>query len=427
MIDVSKYLTNKDVIAVALSGGKDSMALIDILYNSLGNKRVKAINVEHGIRGQESLQDTLFVKNYCEKHNIELKCYSVDCVKFSLDNGFSLEEGARIKRYECFLDAIKTGFCDKVATAHHLTDSAETILFNLFRGSGSLGVSGIDSRDYIIRPLIDVSRQEIDQYVDKKGILYVQDSTNSNDDYTRNYIRNNLFPLIKNRFPEAEKALGRFAKISKIQQDYINEIAKKELSFNNGEISFKKDLAKAIKYQCVILCLKYLGLEKDYEFKHCLEVDKLDERKNGDEICFPKGIRCVKDYGKITFFKVENTEQILTNYTIGEIDLSNSKVVISKEKTDKSLMIDADKLPSDCVIRTRQEGDKFTPFSSGEKKLKKYLIDKKIPKRYRDKLLVVANKQEVFIVIGIEISDKIKITDNTKNIHYIKQIFKGEN
>jgi len=418
MIKVDNFFTNKDVVAVAVSGGKDSMALLHVLYNALPKQNLKAINVEHGIRGEESKQDSLFVKEQCEKLGIELKCFSADCVAFSKANNTSLEEGARIVRYKFFEEAVNSGFCQFVATAHHLSDSVETILFNLFRGSGVSGVSGIENRDYIIRPFLNVTREEIDLYVQKHNISYVEDSTNSDLTYTRNYIRKEIIPSIKQRFPEAIKAIGRFAKISSIQEDFILQQAKKELEIKGDEISFKIDLPKAIKYKCTILALQALGVEKDYEFRHCLEVDKLDERKNGDVIFFPKNVKCVKDYGKITFYKEKSNLVEQTPFSLGEITLLDKTIFITKNQEKGFLKFDLNKLPKDCVVRTRQEGDEFTPYKNNSKKLKKYLIDKKIPKRKRDELLLIASGKEVFVVIGEEISDKIKV-EETSNVYYV--------
>ena len=169
MIKVDNLFTNKDIVAVAVSGGKDSMALLHVLYNLIEKGKLKAINVEHGIRGEESLNDTEFVKKECQKLGVELLCFSADCPTLAKQKGMSLEEVAREVRYTYFKQAVDSGFCNKVATAHHLSDSVETMLFNLFRGSGLSGVTGIDNRDYIVRPFADVSRQEIDLYVDKNG------------------------------------------------------------------------------------------------------------------------------------------------------------------------------------------------------------------------------------------------------------------
>lgn len=418
MVDFSKYFGSNDIIAVALSGGRDSMALLHMLTLALPKNRLKAINVEHGIRGESSLKDTQFVINFCQRENIELKCYSANIPQYCLFHGVGEEEGARQVRYEFFAKAIAEGFCTKVATAHHLSDSVETILFNLFRGAGTKGSSGICSSDNIIRPLIGLTREEIDLYVQKNGILYVEDETNKDTKYTRNYIRNKIIPSIKQAFPELEKSIMRFGEICSSQDEYITQEAQKVITGEN-EISFPQDLPLAVKHKCVILALKKLGLEKDYEFRHAKEIDKLMSRKNGDVVDFPKGIKAVKDYGKITFYRQSIVQEFSAPFKIGINQINDKQIVVEKFHEKQNMRFDLEKLPTSCVFRKRQEGDVFKPFGGGEKKLKKYLIDKKIPSRLRDKLILVADKNEVYIIVGLEISDKIKIDQSTTSLYTI--------
>ena len=419
MVDFSKFFSDNDIVAVALSGGRDSMALLHMLTLAMPKSRIKAINVEHGIRGESSVADTSFVKNYCKVEGIELKCYSADVPAYCRQTGTSEEEGARQIRYAFFKQALQEGFCTKIATAHHLSDSVETVLFNLFRGAGTTGGSGIGQNNNIIRPLLTVSREEIDLYVEKNNICYVEDETNTNTKYTRNYIRNEIIPLIKKAFPEGEKAIMRFSEICAVQDQYITAEAEKLLDVHDDEISFPENIERALKNKCVILALKKMGMEKDYELKHAKETEKLLCRKNGDVVDFPKGIKAVKDYGKITFFKQSQVGNFSIPFNQGKTEVNGKTVVVEKFHNKQKLWFDLDKLPSNCEFRSRREGDVFKPFGSGEKKLKKYLIDKKIPSRVRDKQILVASGNEVYIIIGLEISDKIKTDGTTKNAYTI--------
>ncbi len=418
MVNFSEFITTEDTVAVALSGGKDSMALLDMLIKFLPKNRLKAINVEHGIRGESSLRDTQFVKDFCLKNGIELKCFSASVPEFCKKTGVSVEEGARIIRYQFFEQALKEGFCTKVATAHHLSDSVETVLFNLLRGASPSGVGGIADRKDIIRPLISLTREEIDLYVDKNGISFVQDETNFDQTYTRNYIRNTLLPQIKQAFPECESSLIRFSQICSEQDEYITSVAEKFIT-GQTEISFPIDLPLAVRHKCVILALKKMGMEKDYEQRHAKEIDKLVERKNGDEVYFPKGIKAVKDYGKITFFRDTAPLEVYLPFKTGKTEINGKTITVEKFHAEQNMRFDLEKLPTSCVFRTRKEGDIFTPFGSGEKKLKKYLIDKKIPCRQRDNLILVANENQVYIIIGVEISDEIKVDENSKKVYTI--------
>ncbi len=418
MINLSEFITAEDTVAVALSGGKDSMALLDMLIKLMPKNRIKAINVEHGIRGENSLRDTSFVIEYCKKVGIELKCYSANVPELCRESGVSIEEGARIVRYEFFEQAIREGFCTKVATAHHLSDSVETTLFNLFRGASPSGASGISTRSNIIRPLISMTREEIDLYVDKNGIPFVQDETNLEDKYTRNFIRNKVLPLVKKAFPECERSLARFSEICSEQDEYITAQAEKAMQ-GEKEICFPIDLPNAVRHKCIILALKKMGLEKDYEHRHVKEIDKLLFRKNGDVVDLPKGIKAVKDYGKVTFFHDSENQQFSLPFRLGKTDISGKEITVEAFHTKQNMRFDLDKLPKSCVFRRRQNGDLFTPFGGGEKKLKKYLIDKKIPSRIRDELILVADKNEVYIIVGLEISDKIKVDEGSTSVYTI--------
>ena len=144
-VNLGNLIDKNDVVAVATSGGSDSMALLHYLHQNSDQLQIKvlALNVEHGIRGQSSVDDSNFVKDYCKENDIPCLTYTVDSLKKAKDDGLSVEQAARTLRYGCFFDAIEKGKCNKVATAHHLKDNFESVLFNLFRGSGLKGLSGI--------------------------------------------------------------------------------------------------------------------------------------------------------------------------------------------------------------------------------------------------------------------------------------------
>ncbi len=416
-------LIGKKSVAVALSGGKDSMALLNLLLESKTFKgQVKAINVEHGMRGESSVKDSEFVKKYCEQKKVPLKCYTVNALEYSQKNKTSLEEGARILRYSCFKDAYDSGFCDAVATAHHLSDNAETMLFNLFRGSSLYGMNGIKEQNGIyIRPILSVSREEIDLYVDKNAIPYVQDETNFDENYTRNFLRLKIIPLIKQIFPEVENSLKRFADESKLVSDYLNEVAEKTIIYGK-EVKIPVSADSAIISLCVIKALKYLGVYKDYERKHSQLTLKLLNCPNGTTIDLIKNVKAVKDYDFITLYKAEEKENEQVNFKTGTTVFNGKEITVKplnagELRSEKELFFDLDKIPPNAVFRTRMDGDNFTPFKSGGKKLKKYLIDKKIPSRQRDKLTLIACGNEVYAILGVEISDKIKIEKNTQNIY----------
>ncbi len=414
-----------DSVAVALSGGKDSMCLLHLLLKSKDELgiTVKAINVEHGIRGEKSVSDSDFVAKECEILSVPLYFKRGDSLGFSSENALSVEEAARILRYKVFQSAADEGFCNKIATAHHASDRVETTLFNIFRGASSLGAAGIpeSSRNgLIVRPLLSLTRGEIDEYVKENSIPFVTDETNSDNAYSRNYIRNKIIPDVKEKFPTFENAVLRFADSLKDDNDYLLEEAKKAVKENNGEYSFSCDLPKSVFSRAAITCMKSLGILKDYEKVHVDAVLSLKNEENGKSVDLPKGVVAVKDYGRITLYKKKSKEEFCKPFKLGTYEFSGTaytfeKIVYSGQKrSDNRLIADFSKIPDGAVIRNRRQGDTFEKYGGGTKKLKDYLIEKKIPQRERDGLLLLCKDEKVIIICGIEISDAVKVDKDTE-------------
>ena len=428
-IDLSKFISNNQTVAVALSGGGDSMALLYYMLNQSKKYQIKviAINIEHGIRGEESKSDTEFVKNYCKENGIPLLSYSVDCVAYALKHGLSVEQAGRILRYQIFNDAISQGKCDKVATAHHLKDNFESVLFNLFRGSGLKGLAGIEENfdDKIIRPFLSVSKEQITEYLAKNNIPYVTDQTNFDDKYTRNAIRLNLLPEIEKVFPEAQNSVYRFSQIAKLEDDYLTEQTLKSLTFFETEVVVNLPIHTALLSRATVLALKHLGVTKDWEKTHIDSVIALTKLDNGKKTDLPKGIIAVKEYDKITFYKNSTSSTNVVPFRLGEIAFEDKSLCIKEVSQPLNLKngfyADKDKIPCSAVIRTRRDSDKFTKFGGGTKSLSDYLTDKKVPLIKRDSLLLLANDNDVLAIFGLAISDKIKVDETTKTIIELKQ------
>lgn len=430
---INDNLFNKgETIAVALSGGKDSVAL---LYSLLSVKDklgiiVKAVNIEHGIRGATSKRDSMFVADLCQKLSVPLKTYQLDCVKFSEENRYGIEEGARIARYDCFKSAIGEGFCDKVATAHHLSDSVETLLFNLFRGASLSGMTGIKSErnnGKIIRPFADTPKSEIEKYVADNGLPFVDDETNFESVYSRNYIRNEIMPVVSARFPEAEKSIGRFLKIAESENDFLEELAKKSLTRDGNAYVISIDTPDCIFARSVVLAMKSLGIAKDYVKLHVDAVLSLKNLVNGSKISLPRNVYAAREYDKIAIYKaVKSDGNFEKPFALGYIDGAIGKLsfgeINEKEKNvnelkySRSLVFDLNKLPKNAVIRYKRSGDYFKKFGGGRKKLNDYFTDKKIPLRLRDSIPLVCADGEVYIICGIEISDLIKVDKGTEKV-----------
>ena len=424
--EISKNLYGKTV-AVAVSGGEDSMALLHFTANFCARFRIKtvALNVEHGIRGENSLRDSAFVKDYCKTHGIPLLEYKVDAPKKAKADKIPLEQAARILRYECFFDAVKSGKCEAVFTAHHSSDNLESVLFNLFRGTGIKGLSGIrDYNNVIYRPFVKVSKAEISEYVKQNAIPYVNDETNSCDDYTRNFLRHNVIPKIKEVFPEAEKSVLRLSETLKEESEFLDTLAKETLTSRDGSFYIPTDTPKAVMARAVIIALKNLGLVRDYEKTHVDDVCALTEKENGKTVSLPLGIKAAKEYNRITIFKDRacEDETVAVPFTTGLHALNGRTISvlpcgkISDEELKKGFYADLDKIPDGAEIRFRKKGDRFTKFGGGTKSLSDYFTDKKIPLKDRDGILLVADKSDVLIINGVAVSDKVRVDKNTENI-----------
>lgn len=423
-IDLSKYVNKNDVIAIALSGGSDSMALLNYMLENQNkfSYSVIALNVEHGIRGSESVSDTEFVKDYCKNHGVKLLTYSVNAIEFSKSNNLTLEEGARKLRYGCFYDAIDSGKCTKIATAHHLSDNFESILLNLFRGTGIKGLTGITDNynNKIIRPFITVSKAEINEYVEKNGIPFVTDSTNFSDDYTRNYFRLNVIPKIKEVFPEAEKTVLKTADILRAEDLFMQSLSDEILYEKDGCVYIKLPSPVPLIARAVITALKRLGIEKDWEKSHVDGVLNLVSLSNGAMINLPKGIIAIKEYDSICFYKEKELDGLEIPFSVKDFDFYGKKYTCKRVERPTDLksgfFADLDKIPVDAVIRNKKDGDIFTKFGGGSKKLNDFLTDKKIPLKDRNSIPVLARGNIVYFIFQIAISDLIKVDENSKNI-----------
>ena len=227
-VDFPKNLNSRLNIAIAVSGGSDSMALLHYAFNNANRLGFNALclNVEHGIRGECSILDSNFVKDFCKQRGIPLISYNVDSIKHSKENHLSIEESARQLRYQCFFDALSSNKCDLVATAHHLKDNAESVLINLFRGTALKGLKGTtEYENKIIRPMLNVSKEEIENYIKENDVPYITDETNFCTDLTRNNLRINVLPKIKEIFPEYEKSVMRLSNIVREEDAFLDNLA----------------------------------------------------------------------------------------------------------------------------------------------------------------------------------------------------------
>lgn len=428
--NIKKYnlINAGETIAVACSGGKDSMALLHYLWSNrkeLGCK-VVAVNVDHGIR-ENSADDSAFVKNFCKKNGIEIYSFKVNAIKYSEDKKVSLEQGARECRYKVFEGVIHKGLANKVALAHHLQDQAETILLNLFRGTGIAGASGMDYiRDNIfIRPMLNTPQTSIMAYMGANEIPFVEDETNTEDEYNRNYIRNKIMPLLRSRWQGVDKSIANFGNNCREDEKYIQStISKDAIIVEDGLARINASYfvySDAYVFRLILSALKKIGIATNIETKHLKMIKSMAiEAENGTKISLVNGLSVIKEYNFITFTNRRvKTSQKKYKFKKGKLDISGYGLIetITTRKFEigkYTHLIDASKLPKDAEWRFRKDGDMFEKFGGGTKSLSDYLIDKKVPVRLRAITPVLAVGNEILIIAGVEISNKLKVDKNTK-------------
>lgn len=427
---------------MAVSGGADSMALLHFMKTRAREDGffLSAVNCEHGIRGKESLDDSRFVKEICREWEIPLFFFSADCPAEAARDKVSLETAARNFRYRCFSSLLGIE-ADYIATAHHADDEAETVLFRLCRGAALSGVKGMEPvSGNFLRPFLDRTKAEILQYVEREKIPFREDKTNFEEAATRNKLRLRILPELEKAIPGTAGNLVRFARFAAEDDAFLYERSKelvKEVSPRS-----RRDTGLRIKFsdylplmrRACLIALKRAGIEKDYTSAHLEAVCSLENLQTGSRISLPDGIEAERTYDEIALFFRKDSEKAERRIGKGSDGRDASETdgagyiaeICSSPPSEethfgKILRFDADSLPDTAVFRLKREGDRFEKFGGGSKSLKKYLIDKKIPKDIREELPVLAESEgaEVYAVCGVEISDKIKVSEKTERIKYI--------
>ncbi len=419
----NKLFKSGEIIGVGCSGGSDSLALLHYLANNQEkfDIEVVAIHVDHEIR-ENSYIDADFVKEKAREWGIRFYKFRVDAPKIAKEKGISLESAAREARYGVFKTLLKKGLIDKIALAHHISDQAETILMHLFRGAGIAGAKGMSaiSDKVYVRPFLNTTKDEILQYLAENHLDYCEDETNEDISYNRNFVRNVLMKEIKSRWPNVEQALVNFAKSVKDDDEYINKQIYAEAIITEDKVVkiptsyFLYD--KALVSRIIFRAVKSIGINQDIERKHIEAISELALKgDNGKRLFLPFEAIAIKEYDYLTIYNRHKEEvKFEQELKCGEFDVPNFGKLVVKRVKDFSilpgqLLIDYRKVPKDAVWRFRQDGDVFTKFGGGTKKLKSFMIDKKIPVRLRDYIPVLASGNEIFAIAGVEISDKVKV------------------
>ena len=418
-------------VALAVSGGKDSMTLLYYFAREFCHDFFYVINVEHGIRGAESVADSDFVEQYARELGVEVKRFDVDAIGYSREHGYTLEQGARLLRREIFSREVASGACDRVVVAHHLDDNVESVLMHIFRGSGMRGLRGMDEDDgTLLRPLLGVSRAEIDEAVERYHIPYREDSTNSDNAYMRNFVRHDIMPLLRSRYPSVDNAIMRLTASAREDDDYLDSLAEHYIAHDRDRVLIDITAPSVLMKRALYRAFVELGVVADIEERHYSLLLEMRERASGTMLDMPYGVRAIVEYGYIALFKVRERvasepcvlhegENIIGEYAI-DVSLFEGEPHYTErdEAGMRVLYVDADKVDG-ATIREREAGDMFERYRGGNKRLKDYFIDIKLPRESRDIPLIVRGS-EVLVIAGVELSNDVSISGNTERIYKIK-------
>ncbi|MBR5295763.1 MAG: tRNA lysidine(34) synthetase TilS, partial [Clostridia bacterium] len=434
-VQKKKLIEKNDRILVAFSGGKDSLCLLSLLkqISEKFNFSVGACHVHHNIRGKEADLDLDFCKKICSEQNIPFFEMHVDVPSFAKEKGLGLEEGARILRYDALESVADKENYNKIATAHTASDQAETVLFRIIRGSGFSGTSGIPSkRDRIIRPLLPFFTEEILCFLEENALPFKEDSTNSDILYSRNRIRKEIIPQLKQINPSAEDALVRFSFLSAWQEEMIQDICdcleeKENISPESQKVPLSSLLPLAAKtsgypllYEILSRMAKNEKIVIDFErftaligLINCANEGKIIEISNG--YCF------TVEKQNLIFFK--NDEKISgieyeKKLTLGENDLSPLRALLTLsdkrrgkvENINKKLLIihaAFDKIEGDLFARNLRYGDKIA-IGQMTRSVKKLLGEAGISAKDRSNVPMICDAKGIIWIPFVGLCDRVR-------------------
>ncbi|MBL7072022.1 MAG: tRNA lysidine(34) synthetase TilS [Candidatus Omnitrophica bacterium] len=452
---IKKYSLIKkgDRVLACVSGGPDSMAMLDLLS---GLKRSRGMglavaHLDHMIRGRRSKADAVFVKKASAKAGIPFYTERISVKEFAKKTGLSTEEAAREARYAFYQRAAAHTGADKIATGHNMDDQAETVLMRLIKGAGSRGLSGIPYKRAlgartVIRPLLDIRRSDIEQYLKDRKIPSRNDLTNLKTAYLRNKIRHVLLPALEKEFnPGIKEVLNFTAKSLSGEFDYINNIALakyRSLIKKSGSsiwISIKRLSRQHIALRRLIvrhIIDEIKGDLRKISFKHWQGVESILSGEGKPALDLPGGIKCSKSGGDIVFSKTGRKKQgsrrlrnalwldIPGTLEIPELGLEIESEIVGrmprfkKNKRRKNCeYINGDIIEAPLKLRTWKSGDRMRPLGMKDsKKLHDIFIDDKVPKAMRDRIPLVLSKKRILWAVGHRISEDCRINGNVNEI-----------
>ena len=434
-----------DRVVVGLSGGADSVCLFLVLLALAKEWELTLfpVHVNHNLRGEEARRDQKFCEELCRQYQLELQVVSVQVAELAREQGISVEEAGRKARYEAFAEEKQQKGCHKIAVAHHMDDQAETVLFQMFRGSRLKGLAGMEAKNGdLIRPLLCVTREEIEQYLAEKNQSFCIDSTNLEEEYTRNKIRHRIMPEAKTICSGAVEHITGLAEYAGRVEELLVSLtetlyAECATTDGRGTVSLKIEplvraeqlLAERVVYRA--LCEAY-GRKKDITSGFVTDCMELLHKQSGRYLTLPEGMTVRKSFDRICIGKEEQREefcpveirefpyvvylpQIEKNLAFSIKKRENLPENIPKSTCTK--WFDYDKISKVISVRLPEAEDEMVVYTDGRKKaLADVFAGAKIAKEIRQGYPVLAQGNQVLWIPGIRGSEGYRITKDTKQV-----------
>ena len=441
-IQSNNLINENEKILIPFSGGADSLALLLMLHALREELHIElgACHVNHMLRGKDAEEDEIFCSEVARKLSIPFYSIKKDVRGYAKKKGLSVEVAGRELRYAFFKDIMVNHRYEKCATAHHLDDQVETVLLNLMRGSGLNGLTGMSpKREEYIKPILFLKKEELLAYLKEQSMEPREDDSNMESIYQRNKVRNKLIPYIRENFNEDfPETIWRMTDLLREDLDFIHEQVEKVKS---EYVEKRKDNRIVIRkeafhqHKAVVSRLLFDAIESvkgnitDIEEVHIRDMIALQKNETGKNIDIKDAVVARNDYGNLIIERKKTDTEREENMLHEELKIPGTYVVDGKTirfryverdeivKDKKLRFFNGDVIEETVIVRNRQEGDRMRPFGmKGYRKLKNILIDKKISREDRDKLLVFQNRNEIFYIGSMIISDDYKVKDNTVKI-----------
>ncbi|MBO4992581.1 MAG: tRNA lysidine(34) synthetase TilS [Firmicutes bacterium] len=464
LIEENRLLCRGDGVIVGCSGGPDSLCLLHLLLRLREpmELRLRVVHLEHGFRGQASEQDARFVESFCAEHEIDCRIYREDVKETARETGISWETAGREARYRRFFrereqlewqmaaEEPQKKPCVRIAVAHNRNDQAETVLMHILRGTGLEGLKGMELHraDGVIRPLLTTDRGEIEAYCADMGLTPRYDHTNRETDCTRNRIRLELLPYIREHFNEnVEEALCRLGRIAAESQQVIRAEAERIARTCAGDRRQLARLSDGLRHAAVRFLLKEKGLSADVSSVHLYQIDRLlSGPAASGQVVLPRGYRVAVSYDTVRWLGPEETgadvaaERDSEERDWKEWELSRHLTVRDTDWTEVGsperlrswplcqACLDGDKIRTveeergeKLCLRFRKPGDFIRPLGSrGRKKMQDWMVDRKIPRQERDGLPLLCIGSEVVWIPGYGISENFKLENKSMHLIFVE-------